>query len=81
MLHTANAVYACSQNSMRFATSCLLSADDFNGYHYIAVNDPLSQEEAGRNCQQLGGDLASILSEDENSFIQTLTSEEYCGDG
>ena len=61
--------------------SFFLSDDVFNGYHYIAVNDPLSQADARSNCQQLGADLASILSEDENSFIQTLTSEENCGDG
>ena len=68
-------------DSMRFVICCLLSADDFNGYHYIAVNEHLSQSEARNHCLQLGADLASILSEEENSFIQTLTSVEYCGDG
>ena len=68
-------------DSMRFVICCLLSADDFNGYHYIAVNEPMSQAQARNNCQQLGADLASIWSEVENSFIQTLTSEEYCFDG
>ena len=58
-----------------------ISDDFFNGYHYIAVNEHLSQPDAKSNCESLGATLTSILSDEENSFVQTLTSEEYCGTG
>ena len=57
------------------------SDDFFNGYLYIAVNERLSQPNAKSNCEALGATLASVLSDEENSFIQTLTSEEYYGTG
>ena len=53
----------------------------YNGYYYIAVDEPLSQTDAQSNCQGLGTQLASITTDEENSFIRNLTSTEYCGTG
>ena len=50
----------------------------YNGFLFIAVNEHLTQPEAMKNCASHGATLASVSSDDENSFVQTLTSEEYC---
>ena len=63
------------------AMGCLFLEGDFNGFHYIAVDEPLSQADARSNCEALEAQLASIWSEEENQFLQRLTSEEYCGPG
>ena len=66
-------------------TLCLvrfhISDGFFNGNLYIANNERLIQPDAMLDCELLGATLASILSDEENSFIQTLTSEEYCRTG
>ena len=52
----------------------------YNGYNYIAVDEPLTQADASGNCAALGGTLASIWTDDENEFIKALTTKaDYCG--
>ena len=57
---------------------CLDAA--YKGYNYVAVDHPLTQADARGNCAALGGTLASVATDDENAFIQKLTTETYyCG--
>ena len=68
----------------RFRPLYIFVLDNFlNGYDYILVQEHLSQPNAQKKCESLNATLASILSDEENSLIQTLTSEEYsnCGTG
>ena len=42
----------------------------------MVMTDQLSWEEARTSCLSLGGDLASVGSEEENNFIASLSSVE-----
>ena len=78
---------ACCFKIIVALTLCLVrfhvSDGFFGGNLYIANNERLIQPDAMFDCESLGATLASILSDEENSFIQTLTSVEYsnCGTG
>lgn len=49
----------------------------FEGKYYKALSETRSWDASRQECQNLGGDLASIHSSSENDFIQSLGSEEW----
>jgi hypothetical protein len=46
----------------------------FEGYCYLVVNNTAVWDQAEKNCISKGGHLASIHSDSENNFIQSLHS-------
>lgn len=46
----------------------------FNGHYYKIYSDRASWSEAKQKCESLGGYLATITSQEEQSFIETLNS-------
>ena len=57
---------ACSTGWVAYGKSC-----------FLVIDIPtLERNDARRNCQKLGGDLAKITSASENQFIYTLISKQ-----
>ena len=48
------------------------SLHQYEDHAYWACNDPLDWVEARAACTAFGGDLASILDEDEDNFLQSI---------
>lgn len=51
------------------------NASDFNGHKYCLYELPLSWIEAEEYCKNLGGHLVSINSQEEQEFVENLTSQ------
>ncbi len=49
----------------------------YNGHSYCVFDISISWEEAKILCEDIGGHLATITSEEENSFITNLLSKDY----
>ena len=47
----------------------------YNGHYYELYDDVLSWKEAKEYCESLGGHLVTITSQNENNFVQGLTSD------
>ena len=47
----------------------------FNGYYYKVYKESLTWEEAKTKCEDLGGHLCVITSQEENDFVKGLVSE------
>lgn len=47
---------------------------EFNGHYYQVYDTPVTWDEAKAHCESLGGHLATITSDEENSFIKNLIS-------
>ncbi len=49
----------------------------FEGRCYLLVESSATWADAEKDCNYKGGHLASVHSDDENSFIQSLNSSAY----
>lgn len=52
------------------------SENSYNGNVYMILKRPVSWSDANKQCEDAGGHLATITSAKENSFIQSLCSDE-----
>lgn len=52
--------------------------NSYNGNVYMILKRAVSWSDASKQCEEAGGHLATISSAKENSFIQSLCSEEDC---
>ena len=69
------------------ASSCAVSADNLwilfketvprEGYVYDVITTESSWQDAESYCEDNGGYLASITSQEEHDFLVTFTTEEY----
>ena len=50
-------------------------AEEFQGHHYLLVNDPMNWKQAKKKCEDMKGHLATITSEEEQDFIRRLIEE------
>ena len=74
---------ALPENVFTGDTSITVSADDciipnnakeFNGHYYCIYNDSVNWDTAKIQCETLGGHLATITSSEEQSFIESINS-------
>ena len=53
------------------------NAVEYNGHHYCLVDDvALKWDDAKKYCEERGGHLATITSEDEENFLKDLVSKQ-----
>lgn len=55
--------------------TALKAARTFNGHHYSVLPDPMTWHTAQRRCEELGGHLVCITSEDEDHFVRELAAD------
>lgn len=64
-----NVVQAENENNAKGAK------EEFNGNYYQYFDESMTWEEANAKCEELGGHLATITSQDEQDFIYSLIKE------
>ena len=59
----------------------LFAAALARGFQFVHVNERLSQPDAAERCNDLGGQLAAIVSHEENDAAAYLVNSAWCDDG
>jgi hypothetical protein len=49
----------------------------FGGHHYLVSTEDLSWQDAKRRCEELGGHLAVITTQEEQAFVTQLAAGRY----
>ena len=53
------------------------NAKEFQGHHYLVVNESMTWEQARKKCVEMKGHLATITSPEEQAFIRRLIEENW----
>ena len=83
-LLTAACLTAMTSSAFAETNSIPENAVEYNGHHYCLIDDvALKWDDAKKYCEERGGHLATITSEDEENFLKDLVSKQgtknsYC---
>ena len=76
-LLTAACLTAMTSNAFAETNSIPKNAVEYNGHHYCLIDDvALKWDDAKKYCEERGGHLATITSEDEENFLKDLVSKQ-----
>ena len=76
-LLTAACLTAITSIAFAETNSIPENAVEYNGHHYCLVDDvALKWDDAKKYCEERGGHLATITSEDEGNFLKDLVSKQ-----
>ena len=53
------------------------NAKEFQGHHYLVVNESMTWEQARKKCVEMKGHLVTITSPEEQDFIRRLSEENW----
>ena len=76
-LLTAACLTAMTSSAFAETNSIPENAVEYNGHHYCLIDDvALKWDDAKKYCEERGGHLATITSEDEENFLKDLVSKQ-----